>query len=77
MMGTFLDTLGIANDNGRIDSEATEVPQQDTDKISAAADALAATYPREDIVVYLLTLLLQDSGIWGGAADWLVKKGPE
>ncbi|MDB4916589.1 MAG: hypothetical protein JWM95_4233 [Gemmatimonadetes bacterium] len=74
MMAEFLDSLGIANENGRIDSEATVVPQQDADGIRTAADVIAARYPREDVVIYLLTLLLQDNSIWGGAADWLVKR---
>src|SRR6476661_7175701 len=39
MMATFLDALGIANENGRIDSDTTEVPPQEVEKLRAAADA--------------------------------------
>lgn len=71
MMGAFLDSLGIPNDDGRIDSESTDVPEQPAEQIASAADALVATYPRDEVVTYLLTLLLQDAAVWGGAATWL------
>ena len=71
MMGAFLDTLGIKNDDGRIDSETTEVPEQDPERVAAAADALVKTYPVEEVVTYFLTLLLQDAAIWHGVTPWL------
>ena len=71
MMGAFLDALGIANDEGRIDSENTEVPQQDAARVGKAADALVAAYPPDEVVTYFLTLLLQDSAVWGGLTGWL------
>ena len=71
MMAAFLDTLGIANDEGRIDSETTEVPVQDAARVTAAADDLAATFPRDEVATYFLTLLLQDSVVWGGVTGWL------
>ncbi|HEY2067005.1 MAG TPA: hypothetical protein VGG84_13705 [Gemmatimonadaceae bacterium] len=71
MMAAFLDTLGIANDDGRIDSEETAVPPQDAGRLSAAADELAARFPADDVAVYFLTLLLQDSATWGGLSTWL------
>ena len=71
MMAAFLDTLGIKNDAGRIDSETTEVPEQDAARVAAAADDLTAKYPRDEVVTYFLTLLLQDAAIWRGVAGWL------
>jgi hypothetical protein len=71
MMASFLDSLGIANDEGRIDSETTEVPPQDEAKVAAAANALAATFPPDEVATYFLTLLLQDAQIWKGLAGWL------
>ena len=71
MMGAFLDALGIANDNGRIDSENVEVPVQDPAKLAAAADGLLANHAEDEVVTYFLTLLLQDSSVWGGLKDWL------
>jgi hypothetical protein len=75
MMGAFLDALGIENDRGRIDSEKVEVPEQDPEKLTAAADALVATFPADEVVTYFLTLLLQDSAVWGGLIGWLEKQG--
>ena len=71
MMGAFLDSLGIANDEGRIDSEKAEVPTQDAGVLAAAADKLVASYPPDEVATYFLTLLLQDSAIWGGLIGWL------
>jgi hypothetical protein len=71
MMAAFLDALGIPNDKGRIDSENTELAPLESGRLAAAADALMATFPADDIVVYFLTLLLQDAPTWGGLADWL------
>lgn len=71
MMASFLDSLGIANDGGRIDSDTTEVGPQDPAKVQAAADALVAAYPADEVVTYFLTLLLQDASVWAGLAGWL------
>ena len=71
MMGAFLDSLGIANDDGRIDSEKVEVPTQDAGVLAAAANKLVASYPPDEVATYFLTLLLQDSAIWGGLIAWL------
>ena len=71
MMAAFLDALGIRNDHGRIDSETTDVPVQDASRVAAAADDLATTFPRDEVVTYLLALLLQDAVVWGGVKGWL------
>ncbi len=71
MMAAFLDELGIANDDGRIDSETTAVGPQDAAKIRKAADLVAAKYPADEVATYFLTLLLQDGAVWGALADWL------
>jgi hypothetical protein len=73
MMGAFLDSLSIANEDGRIDSETTEVPEQDSAAVVAAADELVKAYPRDQVVTYFLTLLLQDAGVWAGLKEWLKK----
>jgi hypothetical protein len=75
MMASFLDSLAIPNDDGRIDSETTEVPPQDEAKVAAAASALAAQFPPAEVVTYFLTLLLQDAGVWKGLAEWLRTNG--
>ena len=71
MMAAFLDELGIPNDEGRIDSENTEVAPQESAKIGAAADAVAGRFPRNEMVTYFLTLLLQDAATWGEVTGWL------
>ena len=71
MMGAFLDALGIANEEGRIDSGTTEVPEQEADKVDAAANALVAKYPRDEVATYFLTLLLQDASVWAPLITWL------
>jgi len=71
MMASFLDSLGIPNDEGRIDSETTEVKPQDDAKVIAAANDLVAKFPADEVATYFLTLLLQDSGVWKGLVGWL------
>lgn len=71
MMGAFLDALGIANEDGRIDSEKVEVPVQDAATVKVAADALVAKFPRDEVVTYFLTLLLQDAAVWTSLGEWL------
>ena len=71
MMASFLDSLGSPNDDGRIDSETTEVPPQDEGKVMAAANDLAAKFPPDEVATYFLTLLLQDAGVWKGLVGFL------
>lgn len=77
MMAGFLDSLGIPNDEGRIDSETTEVPPQDDAKVVAAANELAAKFPPDEVATYFLTLLLQDAGVWKGLVGWLRATGTD
>jgi hypothetical protein len=71
MMAAFLDELGIANENGRIDSEITEVGPQNEAAVRKAADVIAAKFPADEVVTYFLTLLLQDAAVWNGLIEWL------
>jgi hypothetical protein len=77
MMASFLDSLGIPNDEGRIDSETTEVPPQDDAKVVAAANELASKFPPDEVATYFLTLLLQDAGVWKGLVGWLRATGTD
>jgi len=67
MMGRFLDALGIKHDNGLIDDEALQPP--DGERLKAAAQAIAAEHPAEDVGVYLATLIWQDPETWGGLTE--------
>jgi hypothetical protein len=64
MMGTFLDALGIAHEEGLIKDEDVEAPSDE--KLEAAAKAIGAAYPAEDVALYLSTLTWQDPETWGG-----------
>jgi hypothetical protein len=64
MMGTFLDALGIAHEEGLINDEDVEAPPEE--KLAAAANAIGAAYPADDVALYLSTLTWQDPDTWGG-----------
>ena len=64
MMGAFLDALGIAHEEGLINDEDVEAPSEE--KLAAAAKAVAAAYPADDVALYLSTLTWQDPDTWGG-----------
>src|SRR5437667_1493409 len=66
MMGTFLDALGIAHDNGLIREDAAA---PDPAKTAAAAAAIARAYPAHDVALYLNTLLWQDPKSWATLQD--------
>ena len=67
MMGSFLDALGIKHENGLIEDEEMGPPAPE--KLREAAAAIAAQYPREDVALYLTTLVWQDPETWGGLTD--------
>jgi hypothetical protein len=67
MMAGFLDALGIGHEDGLIADEELKAPA--ADKLSEAARSLAASYPPEDVALYLSTLVWQDPETWGGLSD--------
>ena len=67
MMRTFLDALGIKHDDGLIEDEDVQAPT--TDALMNAAKTLAATYPAEDVSLYLSTLIWQDPETWGALSE--------
>jgi hypothetical protein len=67
MMRAFLDSLGIAHEDGLINDENVTKPDPDT--LRTAAGDLASKYPREDVSLYFSTLVSQDPDTWGGLAD--------
>lgn len=75
MLGAFLDTLGIAHDNGVLNAE--EVKPPDPEKLREAAAKLQEQYAKEDVELYFLTLLVQDPETWGGLADILETMNPQ
>jgi hypothetical protein len=66
MMGAFLDHLGIPHDEGLIQEEHVT---PDASKFPAAAAALAAQFPADDVALYLNTLVSQDPEAWGALTE--------
>ena len=64
MMGTFLDALGIAHEDGLIKDESPAAPDAAT--LDKGVTALTATYPKADVARYFWALLWQDPETWGG-----------
>ena len=62
LMGAFLDALGIAHEEGLI--TADEVPPPEADAINAAVTRVKATFPPEDVILYLRTLAALDGDTW-------------
>jgi hypothetical protein len=69
MMGAFLDALGIAHEEGMITEEEMQPPA--AEKLTAASKTLKASYPAEDVTLYLSTLTWQDPDTWGALAESL------
>jgi hypothetical protein len=67
MMGGFLDALGITHENGLIADEEMQPPS--AERLRDAAGAIGATYPAEDVALYLATLMWQDPETWAGLTE--------
>ena len=67
MMAAFLDALGVQHENGLIADEALAAPAAET--LQAAARAIAASHPADDVALYLATLIWQDPETWGGLTE--------
>jgi hypothetical protein len=67
MMGAFLDALGIAHEEGIIAEEEVQPPAPEA--LKKAATSIAASYPADDVSLYLSTLVWQDPDTWGSLAD--------
>ena len=63
MMGAFLDALGIAHEAGLINDEEIDAPAPE--RLAEASKTLAASFPAEDVALYLSTLMWQDPETWG------------
>jgi hypothetical protein len=67
MMGAFLDSLGIAHEEGLISED--NVTKPDKAALDSAAADLAGRFPREDVSLYFSTLVSQDPETWGALAE--------
>ena len=62
MMAAFLDSLGIAHEDGLITEEKIEAP--DRERLKEAVAQLASSHPPEDVALYFSTLVSQDPDTW-------------
>ena len=67
MMGEFLDSLGIAHENGLINEDSVAKP--DAERVRTAAAQLAEKYPAEDVSLYFSTLVSQDPETWDALTE--------
>jgi hypothetical protein len=63
MMAAFLDSLGIAHEDGLITDETVVKPE--AAKLATAAQELATKFPAGDVSLYFATLISQDPETWG------------
>jgi hypothetical protein len=66
MMAAFLDALGIAHEDGLIKEDDVK---PDAEKIAGAVEQLRSRFPKEDVELYLNTLLCQDPETWGALGE--------
>ena len=67
MMGAFLDAVGIAHENGMIADEELKAPPAEALRKGAAA--IGGQFPKDDVALYISTLLWQDPETWGALGD--------
>ena len=67
LMAAFLDALGIAHNDGMIAEETDISPG--AERIGAAVKTIAASFPAEDVALYLSTLYWQSPDTWGPLAE--------
>jgi hypothetical protein len=66
MMAAFLDSLGIAHEDGLITED--KLAQPDPERLKDAVAQLASSYPAVDVALYFSTLVSQDPDTWGPLA---------
>jgi hypothetical protein len=62
LMAAFLDALGIGHDDGLITDEQVEPPERE--RLTAAVEAVKASFGSEDVDLYVKTLAALDSDTW-------------
>jgi hypothetical protein len=72
LMSAFLTALNVPNDNGLIKDDA-DLQAPSTSSLDAAVETISQTYPREDVNLYLSTLISQNPELWGGLERHITK----
>jgi hypothetical protein len=62
LMAAFLDALGIAHENGLITAEDVSTPPPDL--LAAAVQTIRASFPSDEVELYLRTLATLDGDTW-------------
>jgi hypothetical protein len=69
LMGAFLDAVGLPHENGLITADDVAAP--DRERVAAAIEKVRASFPVDDLEVYLKTLLAVDGETWKALEDLL------
>jgi len=78
LLAAFLDALGLPHEEGLLKEEAETAPPL-TEETARRAVAALSSFPREQVLTYLNTLLLQDAERWAAlehAAEWVEAGAP-
>jgi hypothetical protein len=70
-MAAFLDALGVAHEDGLISEEELSPPA--ADRLAAAVDAVRASFPADDVDLYLRTLTTLDGHTWESLEGLIVR----
>jgi hypothetical protein len=68
LLRTFLDAMNLPHDDGILKDEAEETPPPTPEALRTALQALAS-FPEDQVAVYLNTLYLQDPERWAALAE--------
>jgi hypothetical protein len=68
LLRAFLDEVGLPHEDGVLKPESDDVAISG-EKVKAGAAKIAATFPREQVDLYLNALWLQDPDRWAALAD--------
>lgn len=74
LMAAFLDALGIAHDDGLITAEDLAPPAPDA--LATAVQAVRASFPSDDVELYLRTLATLDGDTWTHLESLLTSPRP-
>lgn len=68
LLHAFLDAMGLPHEDGILKDEAEESPPPAAEALRKALQALAS-FPKDQVTVYLNTLYLQDPERWAALAE--------
>jgi hypothetical protein len=69
VMSAFLDALAIPHEEGQITAEDMDPPA--SDRLPGAVATVRASFPPDDVELYLRTLVALDGGTWKHLAGLL------